>query len=280
MLAADVLDALFVCTLRRITRHRRSRRSPAASRSTLRSRSRAADADGEAIVEAWERSGAVCAIGYQWRSLDVLDELRAILGDAKPGLLVSRSFGPTEGARRDLERGCDLVRRSGRQRRAAVRARQPRHRSPDRARRSGRVGASASEQRSARARRRAVERAGRRGLRASELRERGDRRRATSRGPPRRSRRSTPSTCRAPTPRCSWSSTPSSSCADALEALEVSTIGTVDPRVSSVTRFLDAVRSGIRPACPAAPRMRSPRCAPCSRASGRSRAASASPSSS
>jgi predicted dehydrogenase len=60
-------------------------------------------ADGEAIAAAWRQSGAVCAVGYQWRSLDVLDELRSLLRGAQPGLLVSRSFGPTEGARRDLE---------------------------------------------------------------------------------------------------------------------------------------------------------------------------------
>lgn len=64
-----------------------------------------ARADGEAIAAAWQRSGAVCAVGYQWRSLDVLGELRALLRGTQPGMLVSRSFGPTEGARRDLERG-------------------------------------------------------------------------------------------------------------------------------------------------------------------------------
>ncbi len=104
MLAADVLDALFVCTPP--AHHAAPAIAALARRLAVYlekplARSRA---DGEAIVEAWERSGAVCAIGYQWRSLDVLDELRAILGNAKPGLLVSRSFGPTEGARRDLER--------------------------------------------------------------------------------------------------------------------------------------------------------------------------------
>ncbi|MDP9257616.1 MAG: Gfo/Idh/MocA family oxidoreductase [Actinomycetota bacterium] len=61
-------------------------------------------ADGEAIAAAWQQSGVVCAVGYQWRSLDVLRELRALLRGLQPGLLVSRSFGPTEGARRDLER--------------------------------------------------------------------------------------------------------------------------------------------------------------------------------
>jgi predicted dehydrogenase len=58
--------------------------------------------DGRAIVSAWEQSSAVCAVGYQWRSLDLLADVRAALGAAKPGMLVSRSIGPTEPARADL----------------------------------------------------------------------------------------------------------------------------------------------------------------------------------
>ena len=60
-------------------------------------------ADGRAIVSAWQKSGTVCAVGYQWRSLDVLAELQALLRVTAPGMLVSRSYGPTEHARRDLE---------------------------------------------------------------------------------------------------------------------------------------------------------------------------------
>jgi predicted dehydrogenase len=58
--------------------------------------------DGELIVEAWRRSGAVCAVGYQWRSLGVLGRLRDALAGAEPGMLVSRNFGPTEPGRGDL----------------------------------------------------------------------------------------------------------------------------------------------------------------------------------
>jgi myo-inositol 2-dehydrogenase / D-chiro-inositol 1-dehydrogenase len=57
--------------------------------------------DGLAILGAWEASAAACAVGYQWRSLDVLERLRAALGGSAPGMLVSRSFGPTEGGRED-----------------------------------------------------------------------------------------------------------------------------------------------------------------------------------
>ncbi len=59
-------------------------------------------ADGLAMVAAWEAAGCVCAVGYQWRSLDVVAAARAALAGARPGLLASRSFGPTEPARADL----------------------------------------------------------------------------------------------------------------------------------------------------------------------------------
>lgn len=103
MLAGGVLDALFVCTP---PAHHAAPALAALGRGLpvyLEKPLARTVADGETIVAAWERSGAVCAVGYQWRSLDVLAELRAALGGAQPGLLVSRSFGPTEGARRDLE---------------------------------------------------------------------------------------------------------------------------------------------------------------------------------
>jgi predicted dehydrogenase len=58
--------------------------------------------DGRAIVEAAARSSAVCNVGYQWRSLDVLASLRAALGGAVPGLLISRSLGSTDGGRSDV----------------------------------------------------------------------------------------------------------------------------------------------------------------------------------
>lgn len=105
MLGADVLDALFVCTP---PAQHAAPAIAALGRGLpvyLEKPLARTLGDGEAIVAAWERSGAVCAVGYQWRSLDVLVDLRAALDGAQPGLLVSRSFGPTEGARQDLERG-------------------------------------------------------------------------------------------------------------------------------------------------------------------------------
>jgi myo-inositol 2-dehydrogenase/D-chiro-inositol 1-dehydrogenase len=58
-----------------------------------------AAADGEAIVAAWRESGAVCAVGYQWRSLGLLGRVREELAGATPGMLISRSVGPTEPGR-------------------------------------------------------------------------------------------------------------------------------------------------------------------------------------
>jgi len=58
--------------------------------------------DGRAIAAAWRESGCVCAVGYQWRSLDILAAARAALHGGAPALIVARSFGPTEPARGDL----------------------------------------------------------------------------------------------------------------------------------------------------------------------------------
>jgi predicted dehydrogenase len=58
-----------------------------------------AAADGEAIVAAWRESGGVCAVGYQWRSLALLGRVRDGLAGAAPGMLISRSVGPTEPGR-------------------------------------------------------------------------------------------------------------------------------------------------------------------------------------
>jgi predicted dehydrogenase len=102
MLDEETLDALFVCT------PPESHAEPAVAalgrdlHVYLEKPLARALADGEAIVSAWEESAAVCAVGYQWRSLDLLDNLRSALRGETPGMLLSRSIGPTEGARGDL----------------------------------------------------------------------------------------------------------------------------------------------------------------------------------
>jgi predicted dehydrogenase len=52
--------------------------------------------DAEAIVTAAEASSAVCAVGYQWHALELLDDVRAALDDQEIALLAGRSFGPTQ----------------------------------------------------------------------------------------------------------------------------------------------------------------------------------------
>jgi predicted dehydrogenase len=52
--------------------------------------------DARAIVEAAARSDAVCAVGYQWRGVEVLDDLREALGGQELGLLIGIATGPTK----------------------------------------------------------------------------------------------------------------------------------------------------------------------------------------
>jgi predicted dehydrogenase len=79
--------------------------------------------DADAIVAAADRSGAVCAVGYQWHATDVLGDLQRELEGQDVSLLVGHSIGPTgsrpwfldriQGGGNLLERGShqiDLVR--------------------------------------------------------------------------------------------------------------------------------------------------------------------------
>jgi predicted dehydrogenase len=52
--------------------------------------------DAAQIVAAAERTGAVCAVGYQWHALDLLGHLPGLLAGQEIGLLVGTSIGPTE----------------------------------------------------------------------------------------------------------------------------------------------------------------------------------------
>ena len=79
--------------------------------------------DARAIVEAAETGTAVCAVGYQWRAVEVLDDLRDAVDGQALGLLIGIGTGPTrsrpwflnrlEGGGNLLERashGIDLAR--------------------------------------------------------------------------------------------------------------------------------------------------------------------------
>ena len=52
--------------------------------------------DAAPIVAAAERSGAVCAVGYQWHALDLLGELPGLLRGQQIGALVGTCIGPTQ----------------------------------------------------------------------------------------------------------------------------------------------------------------------------------------
>jgi predicted dehydrogenase len=53
-------------------------------------------ADARAIVAAAAASDAVCAVGYQWRGVEVLDDLREALDGQELGLLIGIGTGPTK----------------------------------------------------------------------------------------------------------------------------------------------------------------------------------------
>jgi myo-inositol 2-dehydrogenase / D-chiro-inositol 1-dehydrogenase len=52
--------------------------------------------DARAIVDAAARSTGVCAVGYQWRAVEVLDDLRQALEGQEVGLLIGIGVGPTK----------------------------------------------------------------------------------------------------------------------------------------------------------------------------------------
>jgi myo-inositol 2-dehydrogenase / D-chiro-inositol 1-dehydrogenase len=52
--------------------------------------------DARAIVDAAATSDAVCAVGYQWRAVEVLDDLREALDGQEIGLLIGIGTGPTK----------------------------------------------------------------------------------------------------------------------------------------------------------------------------------------
>jgi predicted dehydrogenase len=99
LLEGETIDALFVCT----PPGAHAEPTVAALRRGVpvyleKPLARTAE-DGERIVSAWKESGTVCAVGYQWRALDFLDEVRAGLEDRGVGLLVSRNVSAAEGGR-------------------------------------------------------------------------------------------------------------------------------------------------------------------------------------
>jgi myo-inositol 2-dehydrogenase / D-chiro-inositol 1-dehydrogenase len=52
--------------------------------------------DAAEIVAAAKSTGTVCAVGYQWHALDLLDDLPLLLRGQQIGLLLGTSIGPTQ----------------------------------------------------------------------------------------------------------------------------------------------------------------------------------------
>ncbi len=51
--------------------------------------------DADAIVDAWQRSGRVCAVGYQWHATEALETLREAVSGQRLAALLGVSIGPT-----------------------------------------------------------------------------------------------------------------------------------------------------------------------------------------
>jgi predicted dehydrogenase len=60
--------------------------------------------DARAIADAAERTGVVCAIGYQWHAAEALEQLREALGDEPVAYMWGVSIGPTAARPWFLER--------------------------------------------------------------------------------------------------------------------------------------------------------------------------------
>ena len=96
MLDATVLDAVWVCT------PPRAHAGPAIAAANrglaiyLEKPVARTLADAQAIAAATERNQTVCAVGYQWHAIEVLDSLRAALDGHPIGLLAAHSIGGTQ----------------------------------------------------------------------------------------------------------------------------------------------------------------------------------------
>jgi myo-inositol 2-dehydrogenase / D-chiro-inositol 1-dehydrogenase len=96
LLAREQLDALWVCTPPLAHREPTVAALERGVHVYLEKPIARTQADAEAIVIAAARSDAVCAIGYQWHGVEVLDDLVRVLVGQQVALLVGRSIGPTK----------------------------------------------------------------------------------------------------------------------------------------------------------------------------------------
>jgi myo-inositol 2-dehydrogenase/D-chiro-inositol 1-dehydrogenase len=97
LLERETLDALFVCTPPRLHRDAAVEGLERGIHVYLEKPIARGLEDAKAIVQAAEAgSSAVCAVGYQWRAVEVLDDLREALDGQEVGLLIGIGTGPTK----------------------------------------------------------------------------------------------------------------------------------------------------------------------------------------
>lgn len=95
LLAAEELDAVFVCTPPRAHLGPALAALGAGIPLYLEKPIARSLEDASRIVEAVEASGAVSAVGYQWHALELLDDIAQLLAGDQVGLVVGTSIGPT-----------------------------------------------------------------------------------------------------------------------------------------------------------------------------------------
>jgi predicted dehydrogenase len=96
LLERETPDAVFVCTPPRLHRDAAVEALERGIHVYLEKPIAREIDDATAIVQASEKGAAVCAVGYQWRAVEVLDELREALDGQELGLLIGIGTGPTK----------------------------------------------------------------------------------------------------------------------------------------------------------------------------------------
>src|SRR5436190_2259029 len=96
LLDRETPDAVFVCTPPRLHREATVEALARGIHVYLEKPIARGLDDARAIVEAASGSDAVCAVGYQWRAVEVLDDLREALDGQELGLLIGIGTGPTK----------------------------------------------------------------------------------------------------------------------------------------------------------------------------------------
>lgn len=96
MLSQETLDALWICTPPLTHRELAVAALDQQLPVYLEKPIARSPEDAAVIVAAAQRTGTVCAVGYQWHALDILADLRQLMAGQDVGLLVGTSIGPTQ----------------------------------------------------------------------------------------------------------------------------------------------------------------------------------------